>query len=267
MDNQSLIDSYPYCEAFFWNASIQKYTTPEFAGFSKIAAIRIQNRKQWYFALQHSLHSIQAEPEAELEIKHISISPEVEAPIQTQTGNIIEYTADPEITSDPITNDNLDKDLESLEKEYLSQIAHSTLTYTLEDLPVEPQKAQEISSEELPRTSAKQYSKQSFTAWMNTIIEEDANPKNKQQSIVEKFLSQEVETTKKPNFFSATTLAKASLEEHEDFITPTLAAIYEKQGNYSKAIDAYKKLALKFPEKSSYFAALILKVEQKQKKK
>jgi hypothetical protein len=48
--------------------------------------------------------------------------------------------------------------------------------------------------------------------------------------------------------------------ENDEFITETLARIYIKQGLYQKAINAFQKLTLKYPEKSVYFARQIEEV-------
>jgi len=56
-------------------------------------------------------------------------------------------------------------------------------------------------------------------------------------------------------------ILEKSLSENDELITETLANIYSSQKNYEKAIDAFGKLSLKYPEKSIYFASRIKEIE------
>ncbi len=53
----------------------------------------------------------------------------------------------------------------------------------------------------------------------------------------------------------------SSTDEKEEFMTETMADIQIQQKNYPKAIEIYNKLILKFPEKKTYFAIQIKKIE------
>ncbi|MBX2985174.1 MAG: hypothetical protein LC109_11615 [Bacteroidia bacterium] len=66
----------------------------------------------------------------------------------------------------------------------------------------------------------------------------------------------------KTDFFKAEKAAIKSLELDDDIVTETLASIYVKQGHIPEAIWAYEKLKLKFPQKESYFAALIKELKK-----
>lgn len=53
-----------------------------------------------------------------------------------------------------------------------------------------------------------------------------------------------------------------SVSEHDELITETLAMLYFEQKKYDKALEAFQKLSLKYPEKSVYFASRIEEIEK-----
>ena len=87
--------------------------------------------------------------------------------------------------------------------------------------------------------------------------------KQTQASLIEKFIiaNPRIEPVKEKPDQPVVDISKPFVEEGGGFVTETLARIYINQGYYSKAIDIYEKLCLKYPEKSSYFATQIEKIK------
>lgn len=62
-------------------------------------------------------------------------------------------------------------------------------------------------------------------------------------------------------------LSASSLGGDPVFMTETLAQVYEQQGAFDKAVQAYEILRLKYPDKSAIFASRILEIRLKQRNK
>lgn len=90
------------------------------------------------------------------------------------------------------------------------------------------------------------------------------NFRRKEFEIIDKFIKEEPQIKPPaPNKIDTENKAKKSSEDHGEVVSETLAKIYVEQMLYHKALDVYKKLSLKFPEKSTYFASQIKYLELK----
>jgi len=98
--------------------------------------------------------------------------------------------------------------------------------------------------------------------------EERSKNKLKQSELIDRFIitNPRIEPQKDKSYVSNDDISKPFIEEDGGLVTETLAKIYLSQGYYTKAMDIYEKLSLKFPEKSSYFASQIEKVKEYIKK-
>ncbi|ANW97065.1 hypothetical protein AXE80_12555 [Wenyingzhuangia fucanilytica] len=90
--------------------------------------------------------------------------------------------------------------------------------------------------------------------------EKVSNPKLK---IINQFISNnpKISPIKKNTPIDSTTVANSNTDISNELMTETLAKVYLAQKKYENAIQAYKILSLKYPEKSSLFADQIQRIK------
>ncbi len=250
----------------------------------KKTAVSVPNRKLLYEFLYHKglrknivkseeIATSKAYPEETGKALESELAPE--ETVSTFSKPVeIEATAQPVSSfSKPINLKDFGKkkasDIDILEQQIIGQTIEHVLSLEIEAqneiLPVK-ENSKPISDNK----------SQKFSDWLN-ILDHDRlktwreNPEEEKISavneadIINSFLQKDINIISPSNNeieYSPSNLARLSLVDDEDFVTETLANIYAEQGNLQKALTAYKKLLLKYPEKKTYFAARIEKIEK-----
>ncbi|MEQ8625694.1 MAG: tetratricopeptide repeat protein [Vicingaceae bacterium] len=169
---------------------------------------------------------------------------------------------------------------DQLQKQVLTEAIHQSILLEVDNqIPdfneeskeklVKDSGEQESIEENIASSEFDEASAHSFSDWLNFYKEE--NESSTTSSLWE-YTSEESKEAiaafrpetnlpAKQEFYSASKMAKLSVQEDDDLVTETLANIYAEQGNEEKAIKAFEKLQLKYPEKKVYFAGRIKEIE------
>lgn len=129
-----------------------------------------------------------------------------------------------------------------------------------ETIPFEITNEETTEDEFSQRAIHKPLPKTSFTSWLQQFEKPQIGisypkMKNVQEAQTEPLPAENKKKTKKKS--EADKLAELSLLENDEIISETLAELLVTQDQKEKAIVMFEKLRLKFPEKSSLFAARI----------
>ena len=104
----------------------------------------------------------------------------------------------------------------------------------------------------------------SFVEWLKLSNLKPIDRSNETKTI-DKFISKKPKLKVEVNENESNNNKADNLSNQAGYMTETLAKLYLNQKNYEKAIQSYKILILKFPEKNSYFADQIKKIKSLKK--
>ena len=152
------------------------------------------------------------------------------------------------------------------DKELKITAAHTTHRNVLFDYinDIDSSKIDNKNEKETHKTST---NKKSFSEWLSlsNVSPIDRSNENVSKSTDSAMINDFIEKNPKIGSFKTSLDIKNDnliFNEQETLMTETLAEIYLSQNNFDKAIQSYKILSLKYPEKSGFFADQINKIKK-----
>jgi hypothetical protein len=238
---REILDEYPYFQTghLLYVRNLQNESNFRFSGQLKTCAIYATDRTLLY-------HLLNPGPEK----KEMHDSLEINVVSGSEDSPTLELTED-QVDHDIQPDESFKSMVDHAETGHfdLLNFEHSNSTYSLEGIGNEEEKPLSELAKEISHLGPKK--------------EIGSEPEQK-TNLIDRFI-------KDNPAFSARQSENSDISErinkqldksieNDEFITETLARIYVKQGLFSKAIQAYQKLSLKYPEKSVYFARQIEEV-------
>jgi hypothetical protein len=267
-----LINVFPYFQSAYLLLlkGLQNTSDVKFENQLRTSAMRIADREVLYYLLKKETVK---EEVKEAEMLRTVVS-EVENPESQQV--VIESAKNSEdfineIEKDSLPGEDEENTLDStilLSEEYYEEDA-TILVIDGESGSVEERIIYMDPGFSIPETAELlELEPEEKTTEHTETVKEPVSKKLLQSELIDKFIisNPRIEPRREKNESPIPDISTPYVEERGGFVTETLARIYITQGYYSRAIDIYEKLSLKFPEKSSYFASQIEKVKELLKK-
>ncbi|MCW9038477.1 hypothetical protein [Altibacter sp.] len=260
---ETVIQRYPYFQSaralrlkelknnnsFLYNEALKvtaAYTTDRDILFEYITSQNFIQNEISEAIQQHDEHVLT------LDVKSEDVSEEVSLALDRQMKEELKK-------AEAILNPNLfQRKLESI-KEIVETPAEKKEATVQPDAPLEFKKEDTHSfSEWLKLTKAQPIDRSSE----EKTAKENTSDKERKFELIEKFIQQNPKLQPASEAAPRKDLAEPFTQPADALMTETLAKVYMQQKNYLKAIQAYKILILKYPEKSGFFADQIRAIKK-----
>jgi tetratricopeptide (TPR) repeat protein len=239
---REILDEFPYFQSahLLYVLNLQKESNFRFSGQLKTCAVYATDRSILYHLLNPGAGK-----------KQIS-----DRPVEIDVVSVHEDIASIELSGDLRESMNVPDESLIPVKSYAAKDHADLLNFELSDNPYVLGGIENVSEKPLSEP-AKEISQPD-------IKREKGHEPEQKASLIDRFIKDNPAFTVKQSESSGITgkinKQQDNSAESDEFITETLARIYVKQGLYQKAITAFQKLSLKYPEKSVYFARQIEEV-------
>ena len=249
---KELMVLYPWCSSFkvAYLKSLKTQNDLRFSSELEKYAVDLNSRSVIYDLTKSN------EKKASEETKNQESDPEL-SNLNVISSEITEEQLIPDPSENPLKENTLDKLIESeaLAAQVLKDLKDGLSPITANDdkrsntRPIENDSIPEVPTKLLDVETPR-----SFNDWLSAGSASSDNSTKKEYLTFEK---------PKVPFFSPIEKAKESLEVENLPVSETLAKVFESQGNYKMAKSTYAQLILIFPEKKSFFADQIQKLNNK----
>jgi len=285
-----IIEIFPYCQSAYMLLlkGLRNTSDVRFENQLRRSAMRIADREVLYYFLKEE-KEVKKEPEPEIQARDFSnsVDPDSQQVVIETAKNSEDLINEIEKSErEGMPEETRDEELYSGQRSVFIQAESdngdsAASLFFLDDeseteeervifmdpgfsVPEEEEKLLELDTDNLITSSDEERMREE----QHYVEEDQEGMKQKQSKLIDKFIltNPRIDPAREKSEAPQEDISKPFTEEKGEFVTETLAKIYTSQGYYSRAIDIYEKLSLKFPEKSSYFASQIEKVKELIKK-